>query len=186
VNVGALILAAGASTRFGLPKQLATLRDETLLERSVRIAKEAGCVPVVVVLGSSEELIRSRCRLDGVLLVSNEDWAEGMGASLSRGVAVFESVTGIVVMTCDMPTVTADHLKALASSGEVTASSYANRRGVPAYFPSDVFPKLIALKGDAGARSFLQSVDAIALAGGDCDVDTPEDLARIMRLSPRE
>ncbi len=178
IKSGALILAAGASTRLGHPKQLVRLGNETLLDRSVRIAGEAGCAPVVVVLGASEDRIRNECKLKDVLIVSHPDWAEGMGTSLSRGVREFEDVQGILVMTCDMPAVTAHHLRALAASEQVTASSYGGRKGVPAYFPRDQFPKLLELKGDRGAIELLQNARRVELSGGDLDVDTSDDLAK--------
>src|SRR5712692_459157 len=99
-SVAALVMAAGASSRLGSPKQLVRLGAETLLERAVRVAREAGCSPVVVVLGALAD------------------------------------VDGCVVMTCDMPAVTVSHLQVLMSTGEMVASSYAGRRGVPAYFPA--------------------------------------------------
>jgi molybdenum cofactor cytidylyltransferase len=178
MNCGALILAAGASTRFGSAKQLVIFEGETLLARAVRIAQAAGCKPVVVVLGARENLIRNECDLSGVLVVSNPDWAEGMGTSLTQGIRALEGCPGVVVMTCDMPAVTANHLRALASSGAITASSYADRKGVPAYFPEEVFPALLSTEGDAGARDLLRSAAGIDLAGGELDIDTPEDLAR--------
>jgi CTP:molybdopterin cytidylyltransferase MocA len=183
MNCGALILAAGASTRLGYPKQLVCWGNETLLDRSIRIAREAGCVPVVVVLGAFEDLIRSRCNLQGVLTLSNPEWAEGMGTSLSMGVRACDDVPGILVMTCDMPAVTADHLIALKSSGTVTASVYANRKGVPAYFPNDLFSRLIAITGDNGARNILQSAVGIELKGGELDIDTTEDVRQLRKWS---
>jgi len=186
MKCGALILAAGASTRLGQPKQLVRLEGETLLVRSVRVAREAGCAPIVVVLGAFEDLIRSQCNLEDVQVILNPEWSEGMGTSLACGVGAFEedqSVEGVVIMTCDMPAVTADHLRLLASSGDVTASSYANRKGVPAYFPSSLFSRLIELKGDAGAREILRSANAVPLTNGELDIDTIVDLARAQRQS---
>ena len=178
MKCGGLILAAGASKRLGHPKQLVRLGNETLLDRSVRIAREAGCEPVVVVLGASEDQIRDQCRLQDVLIVSHPAWAEGMGTTLSRGVQAFEDVQGILVMTCDMPAVTADHLRTLVASEQVAASSYGGRNGVPAYFPRDQFPKLLELKGDIGARELLQFAQGVELPGGELDIDTSDDLAK--------
>lgn len=148
-----------------------------------RIAKEAGCEPVVVVLGAYEALIREQCKLQDVILASNTEWSQGMGTSLSRGVREFKNVSGIIVMTCDMPAVTADHLRNLASSGGLKASSYAGRKGVPAYFPSALFPKMIALCGAEGARKLLHMADVVELEGGEWDIDTPDDLANFHNLS---
>jgi molybdenum cofactor cytidylyltransferase len=182
MKCGALILAAGTSARLGFPKQLVRFWGETLLERSIRIAKEAACAPVVVVLGAYEDQIRKQCRLQDVLVISNPDWARGMGTSLSRGVREFENVPGILVMTCDMPAVTPDHLRMLAASGAVTASSYSGRTGVPAYFPTDLFPSLLTVTGDGGAKDLLRSAHRIDLHDGEFDVDTTEDLAQAQTL----
>jgi molybdenum cofactor cytidylyltransferase len=180
MNCGALILAAGASSRLGTPKQLVRLRQETLLYRSIRISKEAGCSPVVVVLGAFEDQIRRQCNLQDTVVVSHAEWADGMGTSLARGIEAFNSVTGAVVMTCDMPAVTATHLVALQATGEVTASRSAERRGVPAYFPCAVFPELLKIRGDAGARDLLRSAAFVELIGGELDIDTAEELTLAM------
>jgi CTP:molybdopterin cytidylyltransferase MocA len=85
-------------------------------------------------------------------------------------------------MTCDQPAVTPDHLRALAISGETTASAYAGRRGVPAYFPASAFAALAQLTGDAGARDLLRDARTIPLPLGELDIDTPEALAEAQRL----
>ena len=179
-NVGAVVLAAGASVRFGSPKQLARLGSETLLERAVRVAREAGCDPVVVVLGASAELIRAQCVLSDALVVVNEDWASGMGSSIGCGAHELRGVDGCVLMTCDMPAVTPAHLRLLTVSGEMTASAYAGRIGVPAHFPEGRFPELVGLRGDIGARELLRNARTVELAGGELDVDTLQDLARVL------
>jgi molybdenum cofactor cytidylyltransferase len=185
MSIGALLLAAGASTRLGHPKQLVRLNGETLLARSIRIAAEAACAPIVTVLGASEELIREQCDLGDVLVVTNPMWAEGMGSSLSVGAKAFGEVRGVVVMTCDMPAVDAKHLRAISASGRLTASAYGGRKGVPAYFPQSFLAALAECRGDAGARSMLQKAPAVELVNGDLDIDSPEDLARALQLYGR-
>lgn len=177
-----MVLAAGGSARLGSPKQLVRLGEETLLERAVRVAREAGCSPVVVVLGASASLIQAGCVLGDAAVVVNEDWAAGMGGSIGAGVAALRDVEGCVVMTCDMPAVTGAHLVELMREGEVAASSYAGRRGVPAYFPAGAFGDLMALRGDAGARELLKRARAVELVGGEWDVDRPGDLDRARDL----
>lgn len=178
-KTGAVILAAGASLRFGSPKQLAQVNGETLLERAARVAREAGCSPVMVVLGASAEVIRSRCALGDALVVVNENWASGMGSSIGCGVRALSGVDGCVVMTCDMPAVTAAHLRRLTRSAETTASAYAGRIGVPAYFSQDRFAELVGLYGDIGARELLRNAPIVDLFGGELDIDTLQDLARM-------
>jgi molybdenum cofactor cytidylyltransferase len=182
MRVAAIVLAAGASTRLGEPKQLVRLGWETFLGRAVRMAREAGCSPVVVVLGASARVIQAGCELGDAVVVVNEDWTEGMGSSVRVGVRALTDVDGCVVLTCDMPAVTAAHLRELMASGEVTASAYAGRRGVPAYFPAGSFASLMELRGDAGARALLQSARSVELIGGELDVDTVTDLGIARQL----
>lgn len=182
MSVGAVVLAAGASVRLGLPKQLVRLGEETLLERAVRVAREAGCSPVVVVLGAFAVEIRAACSLGNALVVVNEDWGSGMGGSIGVGVRALSGVDGCLVMTCDMPAVSASHLLELMRDGEVVASAYAGRRGVPAYFPVGLFAELMELRGDEGARGLLLSARCVELAGGELDVDTMGDLAKVREL----
>jgi CTP:molybdopterin cytidylyltransferase MocA len=172
--IAAVVLAAGASTRLGEPKQLVMLGRETLLERAVRTARTAGCHPVLVVLGAAAQQIRERCELGDAVLLVNEAWEEGMASSIKVGV--------VVLMTCDQPAVTAEHLRALAGSGEVTASAYDGRRGVPAYFPAASFPDLLELRGDVGARELLRSAAAMELHNGELDVDTELELSLAREL----
>jgi CTP:molybdopterin cytidylyltransferase MocA len=178
----AVVLAAGESTRLGEPKQLAVVGGERLLERAVRVAREAECAPVVVVLGASMEEIRAACSLRDARVVVNEAWREGMGSSVRAGVSAVGDAEGVVVMTCDQPAVSAEHLRALMATGEVTASGYAGRRGVPAYFPAKMFGALLELKGDAGARELLCDARVVELAGGELDVDTAEGLVEARRV----
>jgi molybdenum cofactor cytidylyltransferase len=179
----ALVLAAGASTRLGRPKQLVRMGGETLLDRAVRVAGEAGLEPVVVVLGASAQGITQECDLRRAWVVVHAGWAEGMGSSTRAGMELvqgFPEVDGAVVMTCDMPGVTAEHLRELAGDPEeVMASGYAGRRGVPAYFPRVAFSELLDLRGDAGAREMLRAARVVELVGGEMDVDTVADVERL-------
>ncbi|HEY6413625.1 MAG TPA: nucleotidyltransferase family protein [Edaphobacter sp.] len=176
MRIAAVVLAAGSSSRLGSSKQLVRFGGENLLERAVRVAREAGCEPVVVVLGASADLIRSQSVLGDACVVVNEGWASGMGGSIGVGVSVLHGVEGCVVMTCDMPALSASHLRLLMSTAEVKASRYAGRKGVPAFFPKKHFGELKALSGDKGARELLAEARSEELVGGELDVDTVEDL----------
>ena len=176
-RVGAVVLAAGASTRLGQPKQLLVLDGETLVDRAVRIASDA-CVTVTAVLGANAELIQKHCRFKDVHVVVNQAWFQGMGSSICAGIAALGIVDGAIVMTCDMPAVTAHHLRRLSESGALTASSYAGHRGIPAYFPAASFPELLSRQHMDGARDLLHDARLVELPQGDLDIDTPEDFAR--------
>jgi molybdenum cofactor cytidylyltransferase len=181
VSVAAVVLAAGGSSRLGEPKQLVRLGGENLLERSVRVAREAGCSPVVVVLGASVEVIRPQCSLGDARVLVNEGWEEGMASSIRLGVGALAKVDGCVVMTCDQPAVTVGHLSLLIGN-EVKASRYAGRNGIPAFFPAAVFGDLMGLRGDTGARDLLAGAGFVELEDGELDVDTVGDLVRVREL----
>ncbi len=185
-NVAAVILAAGASRRLREPKQLVRLHRETLLERTVRVAAEAGCSPILVVLGASSEVILAQSALTPAEIVLNPEWEEGMASSVRVGIHALPPQTqAALLLTCDQPMVTAEHLQRLASaaSPDPVASRYAGRHGVPAYFARNSFAELLQLSGDQGARHLLAAARAIDLPGGDIDVDTPESLRRARAIA---
>jgi molybdenum cofactor cytidylyltransferase len=196
-TVGALVLAAGASTRLGQPKQLVEVAygggRETLLRRTARLALEAGCGPVVVVLGACDEPCRETlARLPGVVILHNADWRAGMGTTLSLGIAAFRElpqVESVLVTVVDQPHVSAESLSRLlavhqGSRTSATAAFYANRAGVPAIFRRRLFPALAGLTADQGARSLLgrlgPEVIAVPMPEADFDVDTAADLRALI------
>jgi molybdenum cofactor cytidylyltransferase len=178
-QTAAVILAAGASTRLGRPKQLLVVDGETLLDRAIRTALEAGCSPVLAVLGAALPQVVTHTKRHDYIKLIHRNWQQGMASSIVRGIenlpSIAPSATGVILMTCDQPAVTPEHLRALAASGETTASFYAGRPGVPAYFPAAAFPQLLQLTGDSGARTLLQHAPTIALPGGELDIDTEAD-----------
>lgn len=182
MSIAGVVLAAGASRRLGSPKQLQMLHGKPLLYRAVRVAAEAGCSPVVVVLGAEAEKIRAACPLDDVVVVINGGWEEGMASSLRLGVEtcrlIARQAEGLIVMTCDQPAMTADHLRELMQRKSATASRYGGRNGVPAFFPASDFDALLKLRGDTGARDLIANAEAIDLEGGEVDIDTVEDMER--------
>jgi molybdenum cofactor cytidylyltransferase len=186
MSIAAVVLAAGASTRLGEPKQLATLGGETLLERAVRVAREAGCLPVVVMVGAEYGHVLGNSVLGDTVTVINDKWEEGMASSIRLGVRALEfaagDAEGVLLMTCDQPAVTAKHLGRLMTRAEVKASRYAGRNGVPAFFPKKYFDRLMELEGDAGARELLADARYEELENGELDVDTVEDLKRAREL----
>jgi molybdenum cofactor cytidylyltransferase len=157
------------------------LGGETLLERAVRVAREGGCLPVVVVVGAHYVQVLGSSVLGDAVLVINEEWEEGMASSIRLGVRALEfarDVEGVLLMTCDQPAVTVKHLGRLMAKVEVKASHYAGRNGIPAFFPKKYFNKLMELKGDVGARGLLAEAQYEELEDGELDIDTAADLAR--------
>ncbi len=184
-RLAALVLAAGASTRLGQPKQLLRYDGELLIERAVRVAREAGADPVFVVLGANyQPVFQVLSQLQpAVRVLLNQAWQQGMGNSIALGAAAAErdGADDLLVLTCDQIHVTPEHLRTLVAVSHrdhVVASEYAEHRGVPALFPEFSFHALQELRGDRGARDLLQQEDvlSIPLPLGEVDIDTPEDM----------
>ena len=177
----AIVLAAGASTRLGRPKQLEPFGDTTLLRHTIDTARRA--VDHVVVVTGAADVADAVPADPRVTTAHNPDWATGMGSSLRVGVAALPpDVAGVLVLTCDMPHVTADHLAALrtAATNRPAAADHAGRPGVPAAFPATWLPRLAALPPGAGAAKLLRSCPDVTLIDVPTfDVDTPADAQRL-------
>jgi molybdenum cofactor cytidylyltransferase len=189
VRVGGVVLAAGSSSRLGRPKQLLRHEGSTLVRRTAEAAVAAGLAPVVAVLGAHPEAVGAELAGLPVHPVLNPDWAEGMGLSLRVGLrALPPEVDAALVVLCDQLRVDAAHLRALVDTfartrAPIVASGYAGARGVPALFSRALFAELEALAPGEGARRIISReparVQEVALAGGDEDIDTAADLARL-------
>jgi molybdenum cofactor cytidylyltransferase len=185
---GAVILAAGGSSRFGQPKQLLPFRDKTLLRTIIDAACEAGCSPVVVVIGSDGEKIHPELAKANVMEVRNANWQRGIGSSIRSGVQALTDhspdVEAILLLVCDQPAVNARVIQDLIATRETTkkeiiASSYADTVGVPALFDRSLFERLLSLGDEAGAKSVilqnLERVAQFAFPEGAIDIDTSEE-----------
>jgi len=208
-NIGAIILAAGESSRFGEPKQLLTFRGETLVGRAVRAAAEAGCEPILVVVGENSEAIKlaldirdspisSFSGLERVTrlrptIIENGEWRRGVGTTIRRGLEQLPNfVEAAVLLTCDQPyldaSIVSQLIAALAETGKpIVASSYADTLGVPALFHRSCFDALLTLPDSTGAKAFILSrqleVASIPFARGEIDIDTPADFQRLIAES---
>ena len=193
-SCAAVVLAAGASSRLGQPKQLVQIDGESLLRRTARMAGEAGCDPVAAVLGFEAERMRHELDGLGAVPVVNGDWRSGMGSSLRCGVAALLQLDpcprNILLLVCDQVALSVEILRELLlvhASGEkaITASRYAGRCGVPAIFSSVFFPQLLAVSGDRGAREILErhagQLARVDFPQGELDLDTPEQLKVVWR-----
>jgi nicotine blue oxidoreductase len=188
--VGGLVLAAGASRRFGSPKQLAELGGVPLLQHAVDAMLGADAVgPVVVVLGAHADAVERAVALHGARAVRCATWEEGMAASLRCGVAALgaERCDWVLVTLGDQPRITAQVVAAVAdaavSSPRGTAAvraAYAGVPGHPVALGRELLPRVAALRGDVGARDLLSGAEVRTIEAAHlcdpADVDTPEEL----------
>lgn len=196
---GSIILAAGASTRMGTPKQLLSFEGKPLLVRAVEAALGSPSWPVVVVLGAHAEKIRPLLARYPVLITESAAWAEGMAASIRAGVTTLQQFSrhldAAVIALCDQPAFSSETIAQLVAAQRSTgrsivAARYAGRHGAPALFLHEHFATLTALTGEEGARALLNEdlnrVAAVDLPALAVDLDTPADVAALRGSPPPE
>lgn len=187
-RVAGVLLAAGEGRRLGGPKALLVLDGRPLVERGARTLVDAGCDPVVVVLGAGAEEVLGSADLGGVVTVVNDDWSSGMAGSFRAGVAACSGAPAVVVALVDQPGVTAGVVERLvavwrAESAKAVVAAYDGEPRNPVLLDASVWSDALAsATGDVGARRWLREhPDVVAVVecgdiGSGVDIDTPEDL----------
>jgi CTP:molybdopterin cytidylyltransferase MocA len=188
VSVAGLLLAAGAGRRFGRPKALVAFEGEPLVARGVRLLRDGGCDPVVVVLGAAAADVRPLLPQDVTSVVA-PDWDTGMGASLRAGLAALEPTraSACVVALVDQPRIGAEAVRRLRTArGAAAVATYGGRPRNPVLLAREVWQEVAQLAvRDAGARAWLRSHPERVVGvpcdgtGSPADVDTPADLAQL-------
>lgn len=192
-GVGAVVLAAGSSSRMGSPKQTLQFRGKSLLRRAAQAAISAGCHPVIVVTGAHGELSRRELEWLGVREVLNTRWDSGMASSVRAGlegvISAAPDTDAAVLLLCDQPHVTADVISGLVAAyrstgSPVVASTYGGTFGVPALFSRTLFNELARLEGMSGAKEVIRrhsgEAHFLPFQDGEVDVDTPGDFSRLI------
>lgn len=182
-----VLLAAGASRRFGSPKQLARVEGQTLLRRMARTALAARPAGCVVVLGARAERLRRELAGLDVRVVVNVRWRAGLSRSLAAGVAALPpDARAALVLLADQAAIGPADLELLRACWRrdprrIVAACARDRLGPPAILPRAVFPALRRLQGDAGAQDLLRDparrAVGIEMPGAAIDIDRPSDLA---------
>jgi molybdenum cofactor cytidylyltransferase len=188
-RTAAIILAAGGSSRFGSPKQLARWGEQTFIERVIDLALASPARPVVVVLGAQAERVRAAIGDRPVTVVINENWAAGQSTSMQAGLAALPAtVSSALFLLVDLPAVQPETLGAVISRYRQTLApvvwpEYEGRQGNPVLFDRALFAALAQVQGDTGGKPLLKAYQtqaqrvAVVDPGILQDFDRPEDLA---------
>lgn len=184
LRIGAIVLAAGGSSRYGSPKQLVIYEGSPLVRRAAEAARDAGADPVVVVLGADAEIVApALASVRGIRSVVNDRWQEGMSSSIACGLhTLLETFPcdGVLITLADQPLVDAKALKRMLDVFDdmhpLVAAEYEGIIGVPAIFAKAHFDALLNLHGDSGAGTWLrnrtQLVTRVSLQAAALDMDT--------------
>ncbi|MBC7998359.1 MAG: nucleotidyltransferase family protein [Leptolyngbya sp.] len=190
-KVAGVILAAGSSSRFGSPKQLAQIGQSNLIQHAQKVLADASVDELSVILGCNSQLIKQY--IDRIFtLIDNINWEEGLASSirLATQFAREKKATHLMLMVCDQPFVTVQLLHSLLAlsamnSNAIVACKYNNTAGIPAVFPASYFSALLDLKGDRGAKVIInQSKECLFydFENGEIDIDQPNDLKSLLAI----
>jgi molybdenum cofactor cytidylyltransferase len=190
--IGGLVLAAGAGTRFGSPKQLAELEGRPLLEHSIRVMMATPVGRVVVVLGSGAEEVIDAVDMHGAEAVVCERWEEGQSASLATGLAELADCEAVVVTLGDQPRLSPDAIRRVIAArvpcAAAVRATYDGEPGHPVLLERVLFERMRDVTGDHGARNLLISMQTREVPcedlGGGQDVDTPAQLDALRAGGP--
>ncbi|QLG46912.1 nucleotidyltransferase family protein [Costertonia aggregata] len=186
-DIPALILAAGASTRMGQPKQLLPWGNSSLLQHAIKVVKASKCNNIYLVLGANSSLIEDTITDPDVTIINNETWKLGLGNSIAVGIRkinALESPNGILIMLADQPFIDQAHLDRLIHTFQhgkknIIATLYHQKNGVPALFHSTYFSELVQLNDDFGAKGIINTykndVVSIASQNNSIDIDTLDE-----------
>lgn len=194
-SVGLIVLAAGASTRMGTPKQLLLYRGRSFVRHITEVAIASLCHPIVVVLGANAERIKPEINQFPIQIIENKQWAEGMNTSIRVGIealnTVNQNIEAVVIALCDQPFISSHTLDQIVEAYHLTgkpivASEYAGTLGVPALFSRTIFSELMTLKSTKGAKQLIKKhvheLSRVPFPEGAIDIDTPEDYEQFQSL----
>jgi molybdenum cofactor cytidylyltransferase len=183
-----ILLAAGPSTRMGKPKQLLPYKKSSLLQHLIDESRKSTISNTIVVLGAFEQEIKDSLDQDGIQLVLNDEWKEGVASSIKCGVAAIQKLTpstdAAIFLFCDQPFVTTELLDELVQIHEKTGKpivtcAYDSRTGPPVLLHQSMFPELLQLTGDNGVGKVVEihtgNTVSVPFRLGSVDINTMEE-----------
>lgn len=189
-NTAIIILAAGSASRMGAIKQLLPYKDITLLGWAIQNALRTNVKATFCVLGANASRITKEVGQSSVNIIINTAYKDGLSSSIVSGIKHIENqhFDRVLIMLADQPNVNADYLNTLLNTSQkhpqkIIASDYGKNVGVPAIFPKAHFQNLTKLKGDKGAKLFLQNhlSEVMKMKTIDLiDIDTKEEYQKLI------
>jgi molybdenum cofactor cytidylyltransferase len=194
-KIAAIVLAAGLSSRMGSNKLLADLNGRPLLRHAAEAAANSVADAVIVVVGNEAERMETVLKGLRANSVHNPHYAKGLSTSLKAGIAaVPEDFDGAIVLLGDMPGVSSALIDKLIAAFDpndgraICVAARHGKRGNPVLWARRLFPEIMALEGDVGAKHLMAMNDELVCEveadddGPLTDIDTPQALAAARAL----
>ncbi len=188
-NIAVLVLAAGKSSRMNGIKQLEKINNKTLLDITLEKLKCIFSDEIYCVLGANADKIKAEMTSKNIQFIENPNYEKGLSSSIISGIQYFKKEAlqfdGIYILLADQPAIEIAYLESLLvlfkeHKDIIIASNYGTKLGVPAIFPKKYFPELLLIKGDKGAKEFInQRKNEVVCPESSTnffDIDTKEDL----------
>ncbi len=190
-HTAGILLAAGAATRFGAPKQILDWKGKPFVRHIAETALHAGLWPVMVVTGFHAADVESALSGLPVRIIHNPEYQQGQSTSIIKGISALPENTGAAIfLLADQPQIPGEIIRALIESHADTMQPIhaplvlEERRANPVLFDQITFPDLLKLKGDIGGRAIFSNYKVEYIAWHDdrllLDVDKPEDYQRLV------
>jgi molybdenum cofactor cytidylyltransferase len=188
-QIDIIVLAAGASTRFGAPKQLLPYNGITLIRRTIGTVLLAKAHSVHVIVGYEAEKMKLEIADLQVDVVVNPHWQNGISTSICSGIQSLEpNIDAAIIVLCDQPNLSTHILNTLidtytSTRAPIVTCKYAGTIGVPTLYDRRIFKELLALRGDHGAKPIIERYASkrieIDFSGGEVDIDTIADQGKL-------
>jgi len=188
-NIAVLILAAGKSSRMNSIKQLEKINNKTLLDITLEKGKSIFPDTIFCVLGANSDKIKQGVTTQNIEFISNKNFENGLSSSIVAGIQYFRkkkfNFDGVLILLADQPAIEISYLESMLNlfqenKNTIIASNYGNKLGVPVIFPKKYFTDLLLIKGDKGAKEFINQkkdeVLCLKIATNFFDIDTKEEL----------
>ena len=197
-NIAVLVLAAGKSSRMKSIKQLEKINNQTLLDITLKKIKSVFSDDIFCVLGANSDKIKTEITTKNVHFIENKKFENGLSSSIVSGIKYFKkkelNFDGIFILLADQPAIEASYLQVMIdlfynNQEKIIASNYGNKLGVPAIFSKKYFDDLLFIKGDKGAKEFInlkkENVICPDKITNLLDIDTKEDLNNFIKSNKK-
>ncbi len=192
MNIAILILAAGSSSRMGVAKQLLPAGKTTLLGVTIERALQSNAHKMYCVLGANAEAVKKSISKYSVESIFNPEYKSGLSSSIVTGIQylINQNFDAVLILLGDQPLITTQYLNEMIDTfnnhdGKIIASNYNKTMGVPTIIPKTHYNQLLKLKGDKGAKDWLntRNQEIIPLKNTNLmDIDTKKEYQDYLKL----